>query len=84
MQSKLRRNKETIKDLDKAISLKPDFAEAYANRGIAKNALGKYREAIKDYDIAISLKHDFDQVFLNRWITLADVYYKSRLCKICN
>ena len=45
--------KKAIKDYGQAIKFKPNFAEAYNNRGNAKNKLGRYEEAIKDYDQAI-------------------------------
>ena len=42
--------------LDKAIELKPDFAEAYNLRGMVKFSLDADREAIDDYNKAIGLK----------------------------
>ena len=40
------------------LALKPDFAEAYHNRGSLKEALGHHEEAASDYDMAIALKPD--------------------------
>ena len=51
---------------DKAIRLKPDFAEAYSNRGNAKTVLGRHVDAIADYDEAIRLKPDFAKAYSNR------------------
>ena len=51
---------------DLAIHLKPDFAEAYNNRGNAKVNSGKYAAAIADYDKAIHLRPDFAKAFNNR------------------
>ncbi|MCE2393718.1 trypsin-like peptidase domain-containing protein [Candidatus Poribacteria bacterium] len=48
-----------IDDYEAAISLKPDFADAYYFRGTVKRSLGQYKEAIEDYDTAIDLKNDF-------------------------
>ena len=56
---------ETLSAYDRAISLKPDFAEAYYNRGIAKQLLGDYKDAIADYDRAISLNPDFAEAYTN-------------------
>ena len=50
------------------IRLKPDYATAYYNRGIAKDDLGQYFDAIADYDIAIRLKPDYATAYYNRGI----------------
>lgn len=50
-----------IVDYDEAIRLKPEFPEAYNNRGVAKRDLGQYQEAIADYDKAIELKPEFPE-----------------------
>ena len=44
-----------IKDYTAAIQLKPDFAEAYVNRGNAKNKLGRTSEAEQDFNTALPL-----------------------------
>ena len=45
-----------IEDFNKAISLKPDYFDAYHNRAVAYSMLGLYQRAIEDYNNAISLK----------------------------
>ena len=57
-----------IADYDTAIRLKPDFANAYHNRGIAKTRLGEHLSAITDYDTAIRLKPDDADAYVNRGI----------------
>ena len=47
-----------IKHYTEAIKLKPDFAEAYYNRGNAHRSNGTYEEATKDFTKAIALKPD--------------------------
>ena len=49
---------EAIEFYNKAISIKPDFAEAYYNMGNALKAQGKLEEAIEAFNKAISLKPD--------------------------
>ena len=44
-----------MRDLDKAISLGPDKAAWYRNRGIVKHFLEKYDAAIGDLDKAIEI-----------------------------
>ena len=41
---------EAIEACDLAIKYKPDYAEAYYNKGVALAKLAKYSEAIKVYD----------------------------------
>ncbi len=67
-----------IADYTKAIELKPDFADAYYNRGLAKQAKvyifggrvwterGGLDGAIADYTKAIDLKPDFADAYYNR------------------
>ena len=53
---------------DAAILLKPDFVQAYNNRGVAKERLGHFPEAIADYNQAISLKPDYATAYNNRGV----------------
>ena len=48
---------QAIEDLDKAVALKPDFAEAFGNRGIAKIKMG-------NPDGCVDLKSSADLGFL--------------------
>jgi tetratricopeptide (TPR) repeat protein len=45
-----------IKDFDKAIQLKPDFAEGFNNRGIAKVQFGDTLGAYQDFENAVKFK----------------------------
>jgi len=51
---------EAIKDFDSAIKLKPDFAHAYHQRGLAKQALGRQKEADTDFAKAKEIDPDFE------------------------
>ncbi|KJV70504.1 tetratricopeptide repeat family protein [Orientia tsutsugamushi str. TA716] len=44
-----------------AIKYQPDFSEAYYNKGIALNELGRHQEAIESCNLAI--KYDSDNVY---------------------
>ena len=57
---------EAISDHTQAIQLKPNFPDAYYNRGVAKGNLEQYSAAISDYDKAILLKPDFAEAYNNR------------------
>ena len=58
---------------DQAIHLKPNYAIAYNNRGLAKNNLELYDAAIADYNCAINLKHDFAEAHNNRGLALCNL-----------
>jgi tetratricopeptide (TPR) repeat protein len=49
-----------------AIEIKPDYAEAYYNRGNALQALERVGEAIASYDRAIEIKPDYAEAHCNR------------------
>ena len=53
---------------DKAIQLKPDYAEVYNNRGNIKSGLGSHDTALDDYDEAIRLNPNFMNAYINRGI----------------
>lgn len=55
-----------IADLDEAIELEPEYAEAYANRGRAYNDLEDYERAIEDLDRAIELNDAMSDAYGNR------------------
>ena len=55
-----------IKDFDKAIELKPDYALAYNNRGAVYRSKGEYDQAIEDCNKAIQLKPDYAEPYSNR------------------
>jgi len=53
--SELQENNNAIDDYTNAINLKPDFAFAYANRGIIYLNLGYQEDACKDFTKALEL-----------------------------
>ncbi len=55
-----------IDDFNKAIELKPDFAEVYNSLGNAHSALGNQQRAIDDYTKAIELQPDFALAYIRR------------------
>ncbi len=57
---------EQLRFYTEAIRLKPDYAEAYTNRGVARRAKGDVDGALQDYTEAIRLKPDYAQTYNNR------------------
>jgi tetratricopeptide (TPR) repeat protein len=57
---------EALRVVDQAIALKPNFADAWFNRGIICAAAHRCAEAIRDYDQAIAFRPDYPEAHLNR------------------
>ncbi|MFO0409179.1 MAG: tetratricopeptide repeat protein [Dolichospermum sp.] len=55
-----------ISSYDKAVEFKPDYHEAWYNRGNSLNNLGRYEEAISSYDKAVEFKPDYHEAWYNR------------------
>ena len=49
--------------------MKPDYAEAYNNRGAANAELGQHEAAVSDYDESIHLKPDHAEAYYNRGVS---------------
>ena len=52
--------------LSRAISIKPNYAAAYGNRGHVLQKLGRFDEALADFDRAISIKPDYVDAYSHR------------------
>jgi len=57
---------EAIASYDKAIEFKPDYHEAWSNRGTALSALGQKEAAIASHDKALELKPDYANAHYNK------------------
>ena len=55
-----------------AIQIKPDFAEAHNNLGIAYKNIGMINEAIESYHSAIKLKSNFAEAYNNLGLIMMD------------
>ena len=56
--------------LQQAPSIKPDYAEAHNNMGVALKEQGKLDEAIEAYNKALSIKPDFTEAYSNMGVAL--------------
>jgi tetratricopeptide (TPR) repeat protein len=63
---------DAIRFYTKAITLKPDFAVAYFNRGIAFHEKGNLERAIQDYDEILRLRPNAADAMINRGTALLD------------
>ena len=68
------RLEEALEAYKKAISLKPDYAEAYSNLGTTLQDQGKLEEAIEAYNKALSLKPDLAPVRAQK------LHQQARIC----
>ena len=57
---------------EKVNVIKPDYADAYYNKGIALKDQGKLEEAVKAYSKALSIKPDYAAAYNNMGIVLKD------------
>ena len=64
---------EAVQTFATAIQLKPDYPEAYSNRGIALKDLGQLKEAVESCAQAIQLNPDFANAYNNRGHALRDL-----------
>ena len=51
---------------ERAIELKPDYAEAWSNRGVTLNDLRRHEDALASYERAIELKPDYVEAIYNK------------------
>ena len=56
---------EAVASFHKALAIKPDFAEAHYNHGLALRNQGKLDEAVASYRKALSLKPDIAETHIN-------------------
>ena len=64
---------EAIAQYRKALEIKPDYAEAHYNLGIALAGRGQIDEAIDHYRKALEIKPDYAKAHYNLGVALADV-----------
>ncbi|MBN1470919.1 MAG: tetratricopeptide repeat protein [Syntrophaceae bacterium] len=59
-------NQRAILDFNKAIYFKPNYADAYSNRGNAYSGLGQYQQAMDDFNKALRLNPNSAKAYYNR------------------
>ena len=64
---------EAIASYDKALSIKPDLAPAWCNRGVALRRLKRPHEALASYDRALAIRPEHPAALLNRRNTLSQL-----------
>lgn len=64
---------EALEGYDKALALKPDYAEAFYSRGIALKKIGHLGDALANFEKALELKDDFAEAHNNRAVALLEL-----------
>ncbi len=54
--NKAKKYKTAIASLDKALKCKPDYADAWSQRGFALGSLGRHEEAVASFDAALAIR----------------------------
>jgi predicted O-linked N-acetylglucosamine transferase (SPINDLY family) len=73
VQSRLGRSNEALASYDRALAIKPDFAEVLTNRGVALWDLKRFEDALASYDSALAIKPDYAEALNNRGTTLQEL-----------
>ncbi|CCE12199.1 TPR repeat protein [Bradyrhizobium sp. STM 3843] len=60
------RNQLALAHYDRALALRPDFVEAWSNRGALLKAMGRQADALDSFDRALALRADHAGVINNR------------------
>ena len=69
----LKRFEESIVHYDKALSLNPNYAEAWSNKGNALQEFKRFEESIVHYDKALNLKPGYLKGYIGKGNTLVEL-----------
>jgi tetratricopeptide (TPR) repeat protein len=67
------RNTAALVHLDRALALRPDFAEAWSNRGALLKSVGRHADALESFSRALGLQPDHVSVLNNRAALLQEL-----------
>ena len=67
--SMFKQNQQSIQYFQKAISLNPKYAKAFAAMALVKGRMGKFQDALKDLDRAIAIDPGYAKAYSNRGVT---------------
>ena len=73
VQSRLGKKDKALASYDRALTVRPDYAEALFNRGLTLHELKRFEEALASYDRALTLRPDYAEALSNRGLTLHEL-----------
>ena len=77
----LARKKQGLKDYDRTLAIKPDFADGYYYRGFLRKNLGDLVGAVEDFTRLIKLDPDRIDAYFNRGIAYSGIAQYDRAIK---
>jgi tetratricopeptide (TPR) repeat protein len=73
VQSQLGKREMALGSFDRALTLRPNHAEALSNRGVTLRELSRFEEALASYDQALTVRPDHAEALSNRGLTLHEL-----------
>jgi tetratricopeptide (TPR) repeat protein len=65
IQSRLGKKDTALASYDRALTVRPDYAEALSNRGVTLQELKRFEEALASYDRALTVRPDYAEAHWN-------------------
>ena len=75
---------QSLEAYNKALAIKPDYAEAYYNMAIALQERGMLEEAIEAYNKALAIKPDYAKAYYNMGVALKEQGKLKEAIEACN
>ena len=73
VQSLLGKKETAVATFDRALKVRPDYAEALSNRGLAVHELKRFDEALGSFEAALKVQPDHAEALSNRGLTLHEL-----------
>ena len=64
---------EALASFDRALMVRPNYAEALCNRGLTLHELKRFDEALASFDRALAVRPDYAEALNNRGVTLCEL-----------
>jgi protein O-GlcNAc transferase len=75
---------QALRHYDEALRLRPDYPEAWSNKGLTLHSLKQYDEALRHYDEALRLRPDYPEAWSNKGLTLHSLKQYDEALRHCD